>query len=234
MKSQFGAGAFPGMAIRWVMVLSVSCLVPTPSSAQNTAPARSPAQVLGEYRKIDAEGGRLTDGGWYQASRFFVEPGRPPIRYVVAVMEGEVSDGGRVSGNRARVSYRCSAIGQIDSSGRFTSLVAPHLIDPSGRPLKDSGAPPVRGPAPLLRVYDLVLTDTHWEFGPGREELREVKGAPEWRIETFEAEPWVTIDAAIRYLTRLREESSSASVKANADKSIATLRRILHESAASH
>jgi hypothetical protein len=53
-----------------------------------------------------------------------------------------------------------------------------------------------------------------------------VKGPPEWRIETFEIEPWVTIEAAIRYLTRLRDESSSGITKRNADESIATFRRL--------
>jgi hypothetical protein len=88
-------------------------------------------------------------------------------------------------------------------------------------------APGISGPAPLGRPYDLVLTDTHWEFGPQGEGLREVKGSPEWRIETFEFEPWVTVEVAIRYLTRLRDESSSGMMKSNADKSIAILRRLL-------
>jgi hypothetical protein len=77
-----------------------------------------------------------------------------------------------------------------------------------------------------VRPYDLVLTATHWEFGPNLEGPREVKGPPEWRIETFEIEPWVTIEAAIRYLTRLRDESSSGITKRNADESIATFRRL--------
>ena len=85
------------------------------------------------------------------------------------------------------------------------------------------------GPAPLLRLYDLVLTDTYWEFGPTRDGVHEVKGRPQWRIEAFEFEPWVTIQAAIRYLTQLRDESKSEAIKNNAEKSIAVLRRLMSE-----
>ena len=117
-------------------------------------------------------------------------------------------------------------IRQIDPSGRFTSMVAPSLLDPSGHPVKKLEPPFGHGPAPVVKPYALVFTETHWEFGPKGEGLHEVKGPPEWRIETFEFEPWITIDVAIRYLTKLRDESKSAAIRANADKSIATLRRL--------
>jgi hypothetical protein len=54
-----------------------------------------------------------------------------------------------------------------------------------------------------------------------------MKGPPEWRIETFEFEPWVTIEVAIRYLTQLRDGSNGETITRNADKSITILRRLL-------
>ena len=84
----------------------------------------------------------------------------------------------------------------------------------------------MRGPAPLARQYELVLTDTYWDLGPGPGAPSAVVGSPEWRIETFESEPWITIDTAIRYLTGLRAESKSETVKNNAERSIAALRRL--------
>ena len=225
MKLQFGYGSVARAPMSGVLMLSLLSVSRIPVSAQGPAP-RSPREVLEAYRKTDAAGDRLTTGGWYRASKFFVKPGRPLRHAVVAVMEGEIFNDSRINGNRAEVSLRCSAVGQIDSSGRFTSVVSPDLVDPTGRPLRQPGTPQMHGPAPLLRVYDLVLTDTHWEFGPGRGGLREVKGPPEWRIETFEFEPWVTIDVAIRYLTQLHDESSSKVIKNNAEKSIAILRRL--------
>jgi hypothetical protein len=61
--------------------------------------------------------------------------------------------------------------------------------------------------------YILILTDTYWEFGPKGEGPREVKGPPEWRLENFEHECWVVKDVATRYLTKLRDESSSKAIK---------------------
>ena len=196
----------------------------TPTSAQAPANPKSPREVLEAYRRMDAEGERLTPGGWYRASKYFVKPERPPLHIVMYIMDGErFTDPSRrfKENSKADDQLICSAIGQIDSLGRFTSLLSPGLAYPP-RP----GDQQSRGPAPIVRPYDLVLTATHWEFGPNLEGPREVKGPPEWRIETFEIEPWVTIEAAIRYLTRLRDESSSGITKRNADESIATLRRL--------
>lgn len=207
-----------------LLVLSILSVSRFPAVAQDSAYPKTPRAVLEAYRKMDAEGERLTPAGWYRASIYFVRPDRPPGQVVMYVTDGErVTDlNPWIRGNnRVEVSAVCSAIGQIDSSGRFTPVVAPGLTDPPG-----PGDAQIRGPAPLVRPYALVLTDTHWEFGPKLEGPREVKGSPEWRIETFEPEPWVTVAAAIRYLTRLHDESSSETIKGNADKSIATLRRL--------
>lgn len=236
MNLQLGRGSVSRATIGGVLVLSFLSVSPTPLWAQGAVSPKPPKEVLQAYRTMDAEGERLTTSGWYRASRFFVKPGRPPQHYVVAVTDGErVTDPDPwfKGDNRAQISVVCSAIGQIDASGRFTFVVAPDLMDSSGRPVSQPVTPQINGPAPTVRVYDLVLTDTHWEFGPGLEGPREVKGAPEWRIETFEFEPWVTIEVAIRYLTRLRDKSSSEIVRKNADKSIAVLRRFLQEAGSS-
>jgi hypothetical protein len=210
----------------WVLMLGLVSLGPAPASGQGAARPKSPREVLEAYRKMDAEGERLTVDGWYRASRFFVKPSRPPQQYVLALTNGErVTDPDPwfKGNNRAKCSVVCSGIGQIDSLGRFTSVVSPGL-DMSPR----LEGPQMRGPAPLVREYDLVLTDAPWELVPGREDLREVKGPPEWRIDGApEAEPWVTIEAAIRYLTQLRGKSGDPVIKGNADKSIATLRSFL-------
>ena len=80
------------------------------------------------------------------------------------------------------------------------------------------------GPIRWLQQYVLILSETHWEFDPAG--LKEVRGAPEWRIETFAFQPYVTIDTAIRYLAKLRDEPGNGIVRANASKSIAALRGI--------
>jgi hypothetical protein len=211
-----------------VLALSLFIIDLAPMPAQTSAPPRPPRDVLEAYRKMDEQGGRLTAAGWYRASKFFVKPSRTPRRYVLEVIAGErIWDRPSPQGsNRVRIDADCDALGQIDSSGRFTSVLDPVLIDPTGRPVTRPIHARLYGPVPIAQIYYLVRTDTHWEFGPNREGLKEVKGPPEWRIETFEFEPVVTIETAIRYLTKLRDESSSEVIKRNADKSIATLRHL--------
>jgi hypothetical protein len=148
-------------------------------SAQNPTPLKPPTDVLQAYSKMDEQGGRLTPSGWYGASKFFVKPVRPPRQYVLEVIGGEEVDGGfpwpEGASNRFRIHVSADARGQIDGAGRFTSVLDPSLIDPSGSLLTKPVHPRLRGPLPLVQIYDLVLTDTFWEFGPNRDGPREVK-----------------------------------------------------------
>lgn len=219
--------------IAGMLMLSFISVVPTPVVAQGSTSPKPPKEVLEEYRAMDSNGERLTNDGWYGASKFFVKPARRPTNSAIAVVGGERVDSPnpwfKGGDNRVEISVICDAVGQIDSTGRFTFVVAPSLIDyRTGQPrMPEPGAQQMTGPhAPLIRSYTLVLTDTHWEFGPNREGPKEVRGPLAWRIETFAYQPWVNVEAAIRYLTRLRDESSSEIVKSNADKSIATLKSL--------
>ena len=215
---------------RWRELSLLFAVAVAPTSAQNDFPSKSAKEVFESYRKMDAEGARLTTKGWYEASGYFVKPGREPQRIAVAVIDaGERIADPPVHKGDTRLEFwsRCGALGQIDPSGRFTSVTLPFLIDPSGHLVENPEGQVLHGPHLMDRVHELVLTDTHWEFaGANHKELRQVTGQPEWRIETFEFEPLITIDAAIRYLTSLRDSSRSLAIKANADKSIVALRRL--------
>jgi len=145
----------------------------------------------------------------------------------VEVIAGEAfEEHPRIIGNRTTVHIRRDSLGQIDSAGRFTTLVSPSLLDSSGQLTKKPWEQEMHGPVLFGAVYELVLTDTHWEFTPGYKDLQEVRGAPEWRIEGVWKTHAVTVPAAIRYLTRLRDESGSEVRKRNATKSIADLQRL--------
>ena len=212
-----------------VLVLSLFLFAPAQAQTQSHTSLKSPKEVLESYRKMDAQGERLTASGWTRASVFFVKPAKRPLQTFMLIIDAErITDPITIKGkNRVEAMVACLALGQIDSSGRFTTVVGPYLVDPSGRPLKQPPTPPLMtGPVPFMRPYELVLTDTHWEFGPKGEGPIEVKGPLDWRIERFEFLPVVTIDPAIRYLTKLGATSRSEIVKTNASKSIKTLRRL--------
>ena len=115
-----------------ILMLIFVAVAPIELSAQGPAP-KPPGEVVRAYRKMDSEGGRLTTNGWYRAARFFVKPPSQPRYRIVVVMGGEViEEHPRIIGNRTKVGLRRDELGQIDSAGRFTSLVAPSLLDSSG------------------------------------------------------------------------------------------------------
>ncbi len=211
-------------------MLALSLLAAETIYSQNQAVSKSPLEVVKAFRKMDSAGGRLTDSGWYKASPFFVKPskllGQPTIM-VIAQKEGIYQNTYFKDGpNKQQIDVDCGALGQIDAAGRFTFVISPSLIDPEGLPFNKLEPPFMHGPFRFIDHYVMVLTDTQWEFDPNEKKLKEIKGSPEWRIETFRFQPWVTMDVAIRYLTKLRDETSSATIKRNASQSIATIRNI--------
>ena len=182
----------------------------------------TPDEVLKGFRTLDAAGVRLTASGWYGSNHFFLRPDKPPKAPIFGVMFGESIYHTKVEGKTAEVWLLRGTVGQIDAVGHFTSVVEPEL-----RRLRRAAPddPLITGPTRVDFVYQLVLTDSYWEFGPNGEGLRQVKGVPQWKLEYFSPEPWVTVDVAIKYLATLREKLSSEIVKKNADESIAALRR---------
>jgi hypothetical protein len=208
---------------RGIMALLPWALAPTQVLAQVNQPPKDPRGVLAAFLEVDSRGERLTASGWDKSFAFFAKPTRRPHdRAVEVIIDQRIDDPLSPRGDgKVEATVFCSALGQLDSLGRFTSVVFPYLVSAVGY----RGV--MTGPTQMGRVYDLVRSDTHWEFtGPASKQLREVKGAPEWRIDGFVDEPWITVDVAIRYLTKLRDESGSSVIKRNADRSIATLRRL--------
>jgi hypothetical protein len=157
---------------------------------------------------------------------FFAKSAPLPRYRVVEVIEEETIHEPDINGNRATIRTGMEMLGQIDPSGRFTTQIAPSLLDPSGELHKKPPEMVAYGPTHWSAVFDFVLTDTHWEFTPDGKDLREVRGAPEWRIVGQWRATRVTVPVAIRYLTRLHDETSSEVIKRNAKKSIADIQRL--------
>jgi hypothetical protein len=183
-----------------VTTLVVCLTFCTLASTQSTAaPPRSPKEVVEAYRKMDANGGRLTTAGWKKGNTFFLNPGPPPHDRVLGVMTGEVVGEAKVTGIRAEVWTDFDFLGKVYPTGRFSRSLG--------------GSPPVKAPLPSGSKYSLILVDQH--SGPSSQA---------WKIEDFSFNSLVTIDAAIRYLERLRDETRRDDIKRNAERSIAQLR----------
>lgn len=154
---------------------------------------------------MDANGERRTTTGWKKGNTFFLNPGPPPHDRVLGVMTGEIVGEAKVTGTRAEVWTDFDFLGKIYPTGRFSRSVG--------------GSPPLKGPVPSERKYSLVLTGSQAIAG----------GASEWRIEDFELNSMVTMDVAVRYLERLRDETRRDEIRKNAERSIAQLRALRHQ-----
>jgi hypothetical protein len=199
---------------------------PAPA-ANNTVPVDC-KRLLEQFLREEMAGARLTDGGWYRSAHYFLKPERPPSYRVLAVIKPDKPPYGapyyRVLGGRRVDGYLpCSFLGQIDSAGRFTSMVVPSLVDGTGRWIR-SPVPIIHGPAMFEFVFELVQTDSYWEFDSKLNRPHQVKGPTEWKLMTFSWQSPVTVDTAIRYLEGLSHESNSEAIRRNAVKSIEKLR----------
>ncbi len=129
----------------------------------------------------------------------------------MGVMRGEFIGEAKTTGDRAEVWTEFDFVGKVYPTGRFSRLLG--------------GSPPIKGPAASGRKYSLVLTDQHSH--PGAKPT--TGGISEWKIEDFEPNSMVTMDVAIRYLERLRDETRRDDIKKNTGRSIAQLRALRHQ-----
>jgi hypothetical protein len=202
------------------------------SAASDTVPIDC-KRLLEQFLREEVSGVRLTDRGWYRAAHYFLKPERPPSYRVLAVIKPDkppygapyyrVLEGGRVDGY-----VPGSYLGQIDSAGRFTAMVVPSLVDGTRR-WNGSPVPTIHGPMTVESVFELVLTDTYWEFDSKLDGPHQVKGPTEWKLATFSRQPTVTVDTAIQYLEGLNRKSNNEAIRRNAGKAIEKLEAYRHK-----
>ena len=75
--------------------------------------------------------------------------------------------------------------------------------------------------------FNLFLTNVYATLGTDEKAAKGENWPFEWRIEGVQpAEMRVTVDAAIRYVTRMRDKTTAAVIKKNADQTLAKLMRL--------
>lgn len=74
--------------------------------------------------------------------------------------------------------------------------------------------------------YTLVLDNKYSTPGVGNTPVHEFVGPSRWRIEEPPAEQWISVSAAIRYVTEIHDATRDASIREirdNAEKTLALL-----------
>jgi hypothetical protein len=213
-NGKFECSTSPEFARKYRLILGVILLLSTTAlTAQSVkADTRSPKQVVEDYWKLETGGGRLTTEGWNQASRFFLRPSPIPSKRVIVVVGKDYSVWNPVITNGTAeviVGFQDSCNCNLDPELKLVPSKTISAIKTSVR-------------------FNLVLTSRHSEIDSQGRAVREVEGAPEWRIDVYSTNSpiWLTVDAAIRYLTGVRDEIKDPNIQKNADVSLEKLKRL--------
>jgi len=193
----------PDLAVSFLA--AVVCLLLGSASAQTGTKAAnpksesisldSPRTVLERYCELDGDGKQLTADGWQEMAGFLLRPEPPNFKLIVVVKDFVVSDP-IIEGDKAKFYVEYLYLGELYPRLGYTD---PHII-------KDSPET-VRGPIKVRVQYTLV---------------RNVQEST-WRIEESQFAPHITVEAAVRYVTELKNKTADATVRRNAERTIASL-----------
>lgn len=183
-------------------------LVATSLHSQTTSLEQvPPRKVIEQYLEMVEKGDLLTSEGWNRVSALFSAPNPEPKDNTIFVTTKHHSISERwIKGNQAEVQDGWwDPVGSFDSALRYI---------PSSQTRTEGN----------IGIYHLILTDKYWEHGADGS-AKELTGPLQWKIDGPLTRRWTTVEAAIRYVTQMRDKSSNAVVKQNADKTVEVLQR---------
>jgi hypothetical protein len=166
-------------------------------------------EVVENVWHIASQGGLLTTNGWQRASGSFTKPTpiAPTVAFTVMSNSYGVSHAEMKEG-KVEVLIESEELGRIDPQLRFVATPATHNPD--------------------FYLYRLVFGPTPVRmYGPDGKTLIEEKmtGPNRWRIEGSLGYRWTTVNTAIRYIMDTRDKSTDPLLRANAEKTLETLRK---------
>jgi hypothetical protein len=181
-------------------------------------PQKSPKEVVEQFYKMETEGRWLGPELWGELQDFLTDVSSwfPPASISV-LRSYEVGGARKDIGAGGTVDYQVEVDffewGSIDSFLNFTKARGPRGKNPApGEPVEQ-------------RTYQtLVLRDRFLKRTLSGEE-EEKKGTLGWRIEVF-ASPSVDVNAAVRWVSEMRDKSSDPAIKYNAAKTMAILKSL--------
>jgi hypothetical protein len=153
--------------------------------------------VFARFCELDSQGGQLTPDGWQKIAALFVNPGTPRRDKIIVTDDRGGPLRSAPEGGKIGVGREYILFGQIElPQFRFSAV---------------DGLPPGAKIIEAVGIYVVKIQ------GPG--------GTEEWRIEGPVPEPHLTVDAAIRYVTKIRANTKDNTIRRNADRTLAALGR---------
>jgi hypothetical protein len=170
--------------------------------AEQTAAAQKTAySVFKEFCKLDNDGGQLTPDGWRKIASLFVHPQPgPPRGGIVTIVDGCALSNAEITDD--------------GKAGIMREVIALCVLHPDTGLLEQGDLPP--GGIKQREDFSLVQTDAHTPHA-----------SPSWKIEGRVPEPSMTVEAAIRYVTELRDKTTNPGIRKNSERALAGLRRQL-------
>jgi len=160
-------------------------------------------RLIKQYQKLVADGALLNPEGWRRASKLFVRSDPYPANGEIQL----ISTGGLVGedwekADRAQVGTKWNdAFGTIDSALRFKAAYEGGSIG-------------------MIETFNLVR-----QSGGVENDLKAgAVPATGWKIEETLKSRSATIPAAIKYLERMRDQSTDSIIRRNAERTIRILR----------
>jgi hypothetical protein len=186
----------------------------------STQPPQSPKQAVDQFYKLETEGRWLGPEHWNELQDYFqhVRPWYPPN--LIWVLKGyQVDDAKKTLAYLDIVNYEVEvdylAWGQIDPALHFQAVQGP-------RGNSSASGTPITQP-----MFDTWSHSNTFEMtdSSGRSATKNGKGR--WRMTDLGMpvvyQPAVNLDAALRWVTRMRDKSSDPLIKYNANETIAIL-----------
>ncbi len=187
------------------------------SLLSRTLPATRPAGIVQESptevaKQFIALESRLTPAQWDEVEKFFAETPKPQWDHANIV--DIVGTGVDANGDSAEAEVSTNSLGELDLSMRLSNY-------PSMRqPLDGSSASACFGDDKF--GFSLLLSSKLWEIAKDGT-VKESDGPLTWRVEDTSFQPLITLDTAIRYVTRMRDEIRDPAIKTNASKTLRIL-----------
>jgi hypothetical protein len=168
---------------------------------------KSPEETVKLFVKMDSDGARVTPEGWQKADALFTRPSKLPTDFKIVVMASDyaVSDD-PLAGKPGEIFLGYEELGELGPSLRFK--LAPSRVET--KTFESYIAVQIAAPAKSPKA------------GVVAQENSSLK----WRIQgTQPSLMHMTAPAAVRYLTRMKNETKDPAMKANAEKAIAILKK---------
>lgn len=164
---------------------------------------QSPQDVLSQFLEIQMDGRGLSQADSHQLDVFLLNPSQLP-RDKIGIARAYVIKRTTFSGKNADVSVEYAVLGELDGKLRFVAADAKVNV--------------------VEQDYKLVLSDKYSFPARGSIPARESTGPSRWRVDKAPPERWISVTAAIRYLTQANQDSADPMIRQHAEKALEALR----------